>query len=107
MSFIVYDIVYLERFEKKWKVHRFAAYQRGTRGSGVTIEDSALCQIDAVRHGASRRVDNHGFHRALLAFRVEHLVSVVDKDADVRMLREDQVGCFGRIQDHIGRIHQE
>ena len=85
----------------------FAAYQRGTRGSGVTIEDGVLGQVDTMCDGASRRVDDHGFHRALLAFGVEHLVSVVDKDADVSILREHQVGCFGCIQDHIGRIHQE
>ena len=42
-----------------------------------------------------------------MAFGVEHLVSVVDKDADVRIVREDQVRCFRCIQYHIGGIHQE
>ncbi len=86
---------------------RLATHQRGARRSGVAIEDGALGQVDTVRNGASRRVDNHGFHGALLAFGVEHLVSVVDEDADVRVIRKDQVGCFGRIQYYICRIHQE
>ena len=60
-----------------------------------------------MRNGASRRVDHHGFHGTLLTFGVEHLVSVVDEDADVRIVRKDQVGCFGRIQDHISSVHQE
>jgi hypothetical protein len=88
-------------------VYRLATYQRGACGSGVAIEDGALGQVNAVRNGASRRVDDHGFHGALLAFGVEHLVSVVDEDADVRIAREDQVRCFGRIQDHICCVHQE
>ncbi len=88
-------------------MYRLATYQRGARRSGVTIEDGPLGQVDTVRNGASCRVDDHGFHRTLLAFGVEHLVSVVDEDADVGMLRKDQVGCFGRIQHHVGGIHQE
>lgn len=79
----------LERFEKKRKVRRFATYQRGACRSGVTIEDRVFRQVDTVRNGASRRIDDHGFHHALLAFGVKHLVSVIDKDADIRVLRED------------------
>ena len=73
----------------------------------MAIEDGALGQVDAVRNGASRRIDDHGFHGALLAFGVEHLVSVVDEDADVRIVCEDQVGCFRCVQDYISRVHQE
>ena len=88
-------------------MYRLTTYQRGARGSGVAIEDGTLGQVDAVRQRASRRVDDHGFHRALLTFGVEHLVSVVDEDADVSIAREDQVGCFGGVQHHIGGVHQE
>ena len=34
--------VCLEGFDEEGEVYRFAMYQRGTRGSGVAIEDSAL-----------------------------------------------------------------
>ena len=107
MPFIMYDGVYLEGFDEEGEVYRFTTYQRGARRSGVAIEDGAFGQVDAVRNGASRRVDHHGFHGAVLTFGVEHLVSVVDEDADVRVICEDQVGCFGRIQHHIGGVHQE
>ena len=97
----------LEGFDEEREVYRLITYQRGTSGSGVSIEDGALGQVEAVCDGASRRVDDHGFHGTLLTFGVEHLVSVVDEDADVRIVCEDQVGCFGRIQYHIGGVHQE
>ena len=82
-----------------------ATYQRGSCGSRMTSEDGAFRQMDAARHGASRRVDHHGFHRTLLTFGVEDFVSIVDEDANVSVFCEDQMGCFGCIQDHIGRIH--
>ena len=88
-------------------MYRLAAYERSASGSGVSIEDGAFGQVEAMRNGASRRIDDHGFSGILLALGVERLGSVVDEDADVRMLREHQVGCFGRIQDHVGRVHQE
>ena len=100
-------MMYLDGFDEERKVFRLTMYQRSASGSGVAIEDGALGQVDAVRNGASRRVDDHGFHGALLAFGVEHLVSVVDEDADVRIARENQVRRFRCVQDHIGRVHQE
>ena len=48
MPFIMYDGIYLERFDEEGEVYRFATYQRGARGSGVSIEDGTLCQVDAV-----------------------------------------------------------
>lgn len=90
--------------EKEGEVGCLALDEGCTSGRRVAAENGSYRQIDAV---GTRRVDGHGLHDLGRSFGVEEFLAVVDEDADVRVLREDQMRRLGRVNGNVAVVHDE
>lgn len=85
-------------------MRRLALNEGCTSGRRVAAENGSHRQIDAV---GTRRVDGHGLHDLGRSFGVEEFLAVVDEDADVRVLGEDQMRCLCGVESNVAIVHDE
>ena len=84
-------------------MRRLPANQRRARRRRVSLKDGAIRQV---KPSAARRVDDHRFHDSTARLGVERLVSIIDEDRRI-LIQEHEVCSLRRIQNHIGRVHEE
>ena len=105
LSFCLFVFLFLEGSNEEGKHLRLAADQGRTRRRRVTAQHGSHGQIKLTR---PRRVHRHRLHELRLApFLIEGLLTVVDEDVDVRMMRERQIARLRRVEDDVRRVHQE